>query len=92
MLEIVWRLFFLFLAVNKLSCYVCSSEKDPSCADPINTGDGGIKSQVCNSDVTDAAMNAFNAVSKGVSNILGLEKTPEANFACFKTSYTGMPI
>ncbi|XP_014270817.1 uncharacterized protein [Halyomorpha halys] len=75
-------------AVNKLSCYVCNSEANPSCGDPIKTGDGGLQAQVCNSDFTDAALNTFNAVSKGVSNILGLEKPPVANFACFKASYT----
>lgn len=78
---------------ESIKCYVCSSQHNPKCADPVDRN--GLEPTECNKSVL---QEAASAVRKGVDtlgNLFGFEGIPEGpdlKFACQKTDLSGKKL
>ncbi|KAJ9587917.1 hypothetical protein L9F63_018654 [Diploptera punctata] len=68
---------------DSIKCYICSSDKDENCRDPINMNDLGATE--CSTSRIGELYETLNKGLKGFSNLMGTNlKAPDMSFDCQK--------
>lgn len=75
---------------ESIKCYVCTSEYDTKCANPIDRS--GLTQTECSASVLEEATSVVRKGVDALSNIFGMPQIPQGSdlkFACQKIDYSG---
>jgi hypothetical protein len=75
---------------ESIKCYVCSSQQNSKCADPIDRS--GLEATECSKSALEEAASVVRKGVDALSNIFGMSEIPQGSdikFACQKIDVSG---
>lgn len=75
---------------ESIKCYVCSSQQNNKCADPIDRS--GLEATECSKSALEEAASVVRKGVDALSNIFGMSEIPQGSdikFACQKIDVSG---